>query len=557
MLTLGMNQRLGAGFLVILLMILAMSSVVYVVAGGIEADVAAVSRSFEASRLVDDASKHMGSQESGVRGFVMTGDEDFLDPYKFGRQGYDDAFGALSRLLTAPEDRKQLDAMADIVGHWRSEIADREIAWMRQPGSAAKALDQEKQAAGKWWTDQFTAVTEHLRQALDQRLAERRSTLARAERRLKILAVGAGIAVALVSLATSLVLRQSITRPVVEMTAAMNGLAEGHTDVHIPGAERKDEIGAMAKAVAVFRSNKLRADELTAAQAAATEARLARQTLIEERSRDFDRDAARLMASFQNAAGLMRQNAESLAATAGNTDRQSNLAAAAVKHMGDNVETVSMATAGLETSISGIGLQVRQSTDIAQQAVVQAERSAGIVEGLHEATSRIGEIVTLINGIAHQTNMLALNATIEAARAGEAGKGFAVVANEVKTLANQTSKATAEIGAQISAIQEATTDSVEAIRGVNSIIADINSISSAIAQSVVEQQEATAEIARNLCQATEESARVTEAIGAVTSAAGLTERSADEVLAASTALTSESEELRCAVETFLADIKTA
>jgi methyl-accepting chemotaxis protein len=207
--------------------------------------------------------------------------------------------------------------------------------------------------------------------------------------------------------------------------------------------------------------------------------------------------------------------------------------------------------------ISEISRQVAQSATIAQRAVAEAAHTNGTMRGLAESAERIGEVVKLIREIASQTNLLALNATIEAARAGDAGKGFAVVASEVKTLASQTEKATEDIAGQITAIQSASIQAVQAIHGISSTIGEINEITTTIASAVGEQGAATQEIARNVQQAANASQDVTNNLSGVTRAANDTGAAAHQVLSSSEELSKQSETLRLRVETFLTRIKAA
>ncbi len=252
-----------------------------------------------------------------------------------------------------------------------------------------------------------------------------------------------------------------------------------------------------------------------------------------------------------SAAAEMEASAQSLAATAEETNRQATAVAAASEEASTNVQTVASATEELSASVSEIGKQVGESSRIAQQAVVEAERTNAAVKGLAEAADKIGAVVQLINDIASQTNLLALNATIEAARAGEAGKGFAVVASEVKTLANQTAKATEEIGAQIAAIQTATGDSVQAIQGIGATIKQINEIAAAIAAAVEEQGAATQEISRNVQQAAAGTTEVSTNIASVSQAATQTGSAAGEVLGAARELAGHGTKLNTEIEEFL------
>ena len=346
-------------------------------------------------------------------------------------------------------------------------------------------------------------------------------------------------------------------RPVAAMTVAMRRLAGGDTDITIPAQGQRDEIGAMAAAVAVFRDNALSRARLEAEQAAQQAARERRTAALEELIRSFDRSVGGVLGGVASAALELGGTAEGMASLAEQTNRQAALSAAAAGQTSANVQTVAAATEEMAASSQEIGRQVGRSTGIAGQAALEAREATASVRGLADATGRISEVVGLIQSIASQTNLLALNATIEAARAGEAGKGFAVVASEVKALANQTSRATEEIAAQIAAVQDATTSTVGAIEGIGGTIGTINEISSAIAAAVEEQNATTGEIARSVGQAAQGTGEISASVLEVNQAAIRTGEAATRVLGASRALSGQAEELRREVETFLAGIRSA
>ncbi len=254
--------------------------------------------------------------------------------------------------------------------------------------------------------------------------------------------------------------------------------------------------------------------------------------------------------SLQNSANVLASNAEE-------SSRQSTTVAAASEQASANVQTVASATEELSSSVAEIGRQVAESTKISGKAVEQANQSSATMQGLAKAAQTIGDVVELINTIAGQTNLLALNATIEAARAGEAGRGFAVVASEVKALAEQTAKATGEIGQQILAIQEATRKSVGSIQEIGATIAAVNEIATAIAAAVEEQGAATTEIARNIQQAARGTQNVSSNIGGLSKAASETGQTAAQLLRASNELSQQSDTLRSQVEGFFAIIRAA
>ncbi len=367
-----------------------------------------------------------------------------------------------------------------------------------------------------------------------------------------LLGVGLGVAGAVVYFTT-----RSIVPPLRSMTEAMTALAGGNYAVAIPAVGRKDEVGDMATSMAVFKENMIKAKEASEREAVEQKARELRAKTMEKLTTDFDAEISSVLKTVASASTELQATASSMTATAEETSRQSTAVAAAAEEAASNVQTVAAASEELSSSITEISRQVSQSAKIAGQAVTQAQETDEKVQGLSEAAQKIGEVVQLINDIAAQTNLLALNATIEAARAGEAGKGFAVVASEVKSLASQTAKATEEIALQVSAIQGATRDSVDAIKSIGRTIAEINEIATTIASAVEEQGAATQEIARNVQQASAGTSEVTVNISGVNQAASETGSAATQVLGASSELSQQSEQLRSQVERFLAGVKAA
>uniref|UniRef100_Q07IW0 Methyl-accepting chemotaxis sensory transducer n=1 Tax=Rhodopseudomonas palustris (strain BisA53) TaxID=316055 RepID=Q07IW0_RHOP5 len=365
------------------------------------------------------------------------------------------------------------------------------------------------------------------------------------------------LAVGFASAGMVVMVRRRICQPIVDITSSMSRLAGGDATGTIPASDRRDEIGAMAAAVQVFKDNMIKAERLAAEQASENDAKMRRAQVIDNLTKSFESRIGELVGGLSSSSATMESTARSMSSTATTTDRQAGLVAGASEKTSSNVQMVASATEELTSSIAEISRQVAQSAQISARAVEDARRTGDTAQSLAAGAQKIGDVVTLIQSIASQTNLLALNATIEAARAGEAGRGFAVVASEVKSLAGQTAKATTEISEQVAAIQGASDETVTAIRNVLDVITEIEQIGNAIGAAIQQQGSATAEIARNVQEAAHGTHEVNANISGVQHAANETGTAATQVLGAAEQLSQQSKDLAGQVNRFLADVRAA
>jgi methyl-accepting chemotaxis protein len=367
---------------------------------------------------------------------------------------------------------------------------------------------------------------------------------------------GAGVALLLIG--SSVLLIFMIARPIRTLAGAMGELAAGNYDVVVQGAERRDEVGDVAKTAVVFKENglaKIRLErEQKEAEALAAQRRKAEMIKLAD---SFEAAVGEIVDTVSSASTELEASATTLTSTAERSQELATTVAAASEEASTNVQSVASATEELSSSVTEISRQVQESARMANEAVSQARTTNERVSELSKAAARIGDVVELINTIAGQTNLLALNATIEAARAGEAGRGFAVVASEVKALAEQTAKATGEISQQISGIQGATEVSASAIREISSTIERLSEISSTIAAAVEEQGAATQEISRNVQQAAQGTQQVSSNITDVQRGATETGTASSQVLSAAQMLSGDSNRLKVEVSKFLDTVRAA
>jgi len=349
----------------------------------------------------------------------------------------------------------------------------------------------------------------------------------------------------------------NILRRIGNLQRSMQLLSNGDLESEIYRSSQHDEIAVMANSLEVFRKSMIEARVLGADQDRDRIAKAERASRMEARIIDFEATVRGALDGLQKSANSMQTTAQSMSETADQSSALVNAVASAAEQTSLNVQTVSSGTEELSSSITEIGRQVVTSAQIARKAVNEAGETDATMQGLAENASRISTVVDLIQVIASQTNLLALNATIEAARAGEAGRGFAVVASEVKSLANQTAKATEEIRSQIVSMQEVTTSAVGAIRNIGNIIGEINDVTTAIAAAVEEQGAATREIARNIQHAAGGTSEVSSNIIGVSAASSQAGSAAGEVLTASGALRREADVLRAEIDAFLSNIRAA
>ncbi|MBB4365445.1 methyl-accepting chemotaxis protein [Bradyrhizobium sp. CIR18] len=385
--------------------------------------------------------------------------------------------------------------------------------------------------------------------------ASANATIGETEQLMLMMALG-GLAIGAV---LALWLGNGISRPMIAMCKAMRELASGNFDVVLPGLGRKDEIGEMAGAVEEFKVQAVAKAERDAAASEAQnrEQAASRRSELIRFADDFESAVGAIVSNVSASAVQLESAASTLTRTAETTQSLSSQVAGVSEQASSNMQSVATATEELSASVEEIGRQVRDSSRIAEAAVVQAKETDGRIGKLSHAAQQIGEVVKLITAIAEQTNLLALNATIEAARAGEAGRGFAVVASEVKSLASQTAKATDEISSHITGMQGATAESVAAIKEIGATIGQISSISTSIASAVEQQGAATQEIARSVQTVAQGTQTAATDIGEVNRGAAETGSASEEVLHSAKTLSSESTRLRAELDRFMGNIRAA
>ena len=470
----------------------------------------------------------------------------------------------LAEVSKTPDEKAQalLPAVRSAFSAYQSQMKQ-----TLQSVDDAKSVEVTQSAAGlRDVTMKSRAAAEALQIAiravatrLDQRVMENNKATeeeyASASRLLVILAVGSVV----FGLGFGFAVGQyGIAKPIRAVVELLQQLAAGKYDVGISGTERGDEVGDVVKTALVFKENGLARIRMEREQKEAeVRAAAQRRTEMLQLADGFERAVGEIVETVSSASTELEASAGTLTSTAERSQELTTVVAAASEEASTNVQSVASATEELSSSVNEISRQVQESARMASEAVGQARHTNDRVSELSKAAARIGDVVELINTIAGQTNLLALNATIEAARAGEAGRGFAVVASEVKALAEQTAKATGEIGQQISSIQAATQELVGAIREISGTIERLSEISSTIAAAVEEQGAATQEISRNVQQAAEGTQQVSSNITDVQRGASETGSASAQVLSSAQSLSTDSNRLKLEVGKFLNSVRAA
>ncbi|MEM8796360.1 MAG: CHASE3 domain-containing protein [Pseudomonadota bacterium] len=502
------------------------------------------------------------NMETGMRGYLLAGKEEFLSPYTSGSERF---FAKLDELRqTVSDNPDQVSLLTEIEQNlkaWKTNVTEPMIALRREIGDAKTMDDMADlvgEARGKIYFDEFRSIMAEFAAEEQALMAEREKANSQTVSNTYLTIAGGTILGGLLALLLSFLTGRGIAGPLTGMTTTMRKLADGDHGVDVPGKGRADEIGEMADAVQVFKDNAIENDRLQEEQAEAG------RRLEQEKHQaqiamadSLESNVKTVVQTIASAAAEMQATAETMSQSAATASNQSTTVAGATEEASMNVRTVAVASEQLSQSIGEVSRQITTSRDATKSAQVTTDKAASTIENLSEMAETIGSVLNMINDIAEQTNLLALNATIEAARAGEAGKGFAVVASEVKSLASQTAKATEEISKQIGSMRAATGESVDAIREIQKVIADLSEAAVAISDSVDQQDSATQEISRNAVEASNGTQNVAESIASVQAAAGDTGQAAEQVLSAANELSIQSSALDEQVDAFLHKIRAA
>lgn len=491
-----------------------------------------------------------------MRGLLVTGSSEYSRNYQTFSEGFDKllqeavANAAGDQALLTP-----LGAIGSAVTEWRDGPVTRQLKLMRHPATVNEARAIEVTGAGEALTEKLEAAGQQLADAIKANSANANAEISAALAWTLRTVVISALVMLVAAVLFFFVLSRQIGAPIRMITDTMKQLAAGNTNVAIPYAERADEVGNMAGAVAVFADNMRKNERLQSEAAEQQRARENRAAQMTTLAHGFDQEVETILQALVKSADELERTAESLTQLSTESLDQVQKVAAAATEASANVETVAAATEELSASIMEITRQVATQSDIASASTHAIDETTQRVGYLTEASTKIGDVVRLITEISSQTNLLALNATIEAARAGEAGKGFAVVANEVKSLANQTARATEDIAVQVSSIQNSTQSTAESIRAVGDQIRQMKDISGGVASAVEEQNAATKEISRNIQEASAGNQEVSEKVVFVAQAAGQTQNATATVLTAARHLGQNTASIRTTIERFIHDVR--
>ncbi|MGZ8390416.1 MAG: methyl-accepting chemotaxis protein [Rhodoplanes sp.] len=452
---------------------------------------------------------------------------------------------AFAAIIAAAVMKQQL---SDQVKSYTDAFAN----WIASTGKISRAL-----AVITAETRQMLPAADEIIASAGRKTASAAEGVAASQQQTKLLIIGIGIAVVGLGLVFNWLIGRSITGPLKRLSGAMKKLAAGDSTVDIPATDAKDEIGAMARTVIVFRDNAIEREQLAVTQEKSVRERERRAETIAATVAGFEETVDQALAKVRGVAERLETASSALNGAADAVSAQASSAEERVGAASMNVATAASSAEELATSIGEIAGQAATSTEVASRAVTEAQRTVETMSQLATAATRIGEVIGLIQAIAGQTNLLALNATIEAARAGEAGRGFAVVASEVKNLAGQTARATEEVATQIGAIQSAAGDATEAIEQVNKIISEMSGIAARVAAAVEEQNAAVATIAEGVNRASAEARSGAEAMTRVAGASADARSTADDVKALAEALAADAEGLDTEVRRFLSEVRAA
>lgn len=499
--------------------------------------------------------------ETGMRGYLLAGIEEFLEPYKSGSAEFESVVRQLQATVSDNPDQVALaGAMGQTIADWRANVSEPYIALRREIGTAKTMDDMAEfvgEARGKVYFDRFRALMAQFNAEeaarIDSRTADNEATTSATYLMILACAIGS----MMLGMVVAWFIGNSIARPLARSSEHLARIAEGDLTLSIEGRQRKDEIGEIARAMEILKENRARAEQLEKESAEARLAREQRAQKVEELTGSFEESISDLVEGLKSSAQTLGQTAGSVSEIAEQTTSQSGSMADVSTATVENIQTVASATEQLTSSILELSEQATRTSTLTNEAAEDVGQAMHQVETLLAASQRIGEVVSMISQIAEQTNLLALNATIESARAGEAGKGFGVVAQEVKELASETSKATQQIAEEVENVQALVREAVEAIERIDVKIKDVDQSSGSIAAAVEEQSATTNEISRSTQESAQHMVNLDVDVTKVGQAARTTGEVATHVLDASGDINERISELTNTIGQFVSNVKAA